>query len=275
MSNISSIKSIANNLSLNITLSCGFCAFLFSKYLYVDLPWVHYAILAISVWLIYTYDHLSDTMEMDYSDTNRYQFHIKYRDIIKILFWLAMATGAGLLIFLPIKTIYAGLVLSAFIVLYFILLGKNGHVKKYKEFFAAGAVTAGIGGVITLSLIPSFYWISIPMLLAFFIICLQNLALFTYFDREQDKKLGFATWITKLEEAKFNNFMMALFLIGFMSNAALLFFGIHTLMLFVVLCAMELVLLVIFLQKDKFAEKENYRFWGDFIFFFPALLLLV
>jgi len=32
------------------------------------------------------------------------------------------------------------------------------------------------------------------------------------------------------------------------------------------------VLLVIYIQEDRFAEKESYRFWGDFIYLIPGLV---
>ena len=268
------VKKIVNNLSLSFTVSSSLCAFVVSKTLIIPLSWAHYIILSLSVWLIYTLDHVVDSSKPGSQEIERYEFHKRYFSQLRIAMLLVALVILCSLFFLPLNTLLAGLLVLIICIGYMVLIRKIDTIRRKKEKFAALCITMGVVGMVVLPSFPSFKLVYLFVFLCFYILCLQNLYLFSFFERVNDKMLGFGTEVSLWTKEEFDNRMKSLFVLAFIFNLFLLQFGQRFLSLFLVFMLMELVLFILWTRSQDFQANERYRFMGDAIFFISVIALL-
>jgi len=268
------LKENINNLSLSFTISSSICAYVISKVLLVPLSWHHYVFLSLTVWLIYTFDHLMDAAKPGASEIIRYKFHKKYFSQIRIAIAVILCLLASLLILLPWQTILSGVFVLAICLGYFVLIRKNLLVKRKKEKFAAFCISMGVVGMVVFVSLPIFEIGSVFIFAAFYLLCLQNLYLFSYFEKGNDKRLGFETEVSNWTKDEFDSSMKGLFVLCFIVSVFILQFGERFFSLFLVFMLMQTVLFVLWNRSQDFQKNERYRFIGDAIFFLPLIALL-
>lgn len=268
---IQKVKDLINNLSLSFTISSSICAFVVSQYLYLDLSWSHYVMLSLAVWVFYTYDHLSDSTAPNSNYVKRYRFHQQHEKWLKVFIGIALFVIVFLLFFTHWKTLVYGAGILLFCLFYFIGIKRLDFVKQKKEFFAATCISLGVVGVQILLALPEFQWRAIPIFCLFFICCLQNLHLFSFFDKKQDEALGFSTQVSRWDKNEFDQSMKSYFVMAFIMLVVLAQVGKEILPLLISFFLMEIVLMVLWYKWEEFYEEERYRFLGDIIFFFPLL----
>ena len=133
--------SVLQHLSIDIVFGAVILLHFFSKG--VEIPIHSYFALGITVWLIYTFDHLNDSTVAKKGGRDRYIFHKKYKSILK---FLMIGLGSSLLYFvamLPISIIGWGSLLSIFCLLY-VLLQKRISLLGLKEAYVAVVYSLGI-----------------------------------------------------------------------------------------------------------------------------------
>ncbi len=241
--------------------------------LQVSVPEIVYVELALAVWSIYTWDHLKDAASVDNPSTYRHLFHKIYAKELHIALLIALLLGAILIYYLPVQTVYMGIMLCVFVLLYFILIHFQNQFY-HKELFIAvlyalgvflGPYSCAVHPVNLISLSISFV---MTLLIAFI-----NLLMFSDFEKKSDIEDGHPSLAIVLG-SKVKPLMIALFL----SLTVILVnsFYLSLLPLNMVYCygLMIAVLGGIYYTKKISLNHDYYRILGDGIFFIPLIFLV-
>lgn len=254
---------IINILSIDVALGSVCSALFFSKYLGSEVSVVSLLVLALSVWVIYTVDHLKDAYKLQgEASSARHRFHqINSRALRGVVMVVALLIFV-LLYFLPPMVLYVGLGLSAVVVLYLLF---HVYLPYAKEVVVAFAYTMGV-------CIPSFNTrIDLPVLLlcAFFVVALMNLLLFSWFSEPEDRADGIISLATTIGEGATRNVFIALFF-----GLSVIFLASKFHPAYLTLITMGVMLLIIMIFHRYFKIRDRYRF-GDLIFFIGLIYWFV
>ena len=252
------------------------------KVLDVDADIWWYLILALSVWLMYTADHILDALRGKTTSTIvRHQFHYAHRRII-IPIWIIVALSSILLCLIKLENeiIFLGLALGLCIMIYFAVIYFNRESRPYflqKELFIAIVYITGIW------LAPMVWNSGLPSNIIMTIVV--NLVLLgwvegiiiSWFEFEEDTADNHVSFTVLFGRKNTLSFTILLLLI-------VLFLSVGGLMLatsliirtaFVIELLMVLSLAIIVLFPHKFEQHQLYRYMGEITFLFPGLILLV
>lgn len=245
---------------------CG--ALMFANMLQVTLLPYGIAALALSVWIIYTTDHLIDAREVKGSAaTIRHRFHQQHFNSLIFAVLLAIVIVIVLLFFIRVQVLYGGVLLIGAVALYLLL---HRYLKIPKEILISILYTCGV-------LLPSFMVTSLSLqalpfasIMMFMLSALANLLVFSWYDYEKDQLDGFKSIAITLGK---NNTKIIVWLTGFIAlglcwiendkTAALLIF------------AMIAVQVILISFPFFFVRYERYRLFGDAAFMLPLLYLLL
>ena len=266
-------------LSLDVVLGACVGTWFIADFLSVTIPPLQVVALALSVWLIYTADHLLDAYQLKRpAHTPRHRFHQQHFRAISLAFALVALAGIGLLFFLPAPVLLYGTGVVGLVILYF-LLSKVVHLNRYlpKELMIALLYAAGIFLAPWLAYRQSITWVVVMLFLQYILLALANLLIFSWFEidiDEKDQALSFAK--TAGEET---TRQLILLLAGVLSISAFLLVTLFSpnSRMFVaelIVMGMSLLLLLIMLRPSYFAQHERYRLLGDGIFLLPLIVLL-
>lgn len=258
-----------NILSLDVVAGAVISAAFFARLFDVSLPVSVLASLGLTVWIIYTVDHLRDAMTIPrIASTDRHRFHQKYFRRMFAMLAIACVIDAITVLFLPGPTLWAGLMLGGIVLMYLIL---QRYLKFLKEFFVACLYTAGIvlpAVVMTDAAIPPVHILIIGK---FFITAWMNLLLFSLFDYQEDKRHLQHSFVTWFGPASTRIGIVVLGLVNIVSGLWLWTFDVRIAAVFI---AMNLLLLSILLLGKRMVVNDYYRMLGDAVFFIPVLYLL-
>jgi 4-hydroxybenzoate polyprenyltransferase len=259
---------LLNTLSIDVMLGSVCGALMFAKMLQVTLLPYGIAALALSVWIIYTTDHLIDAKDVTGSaSTTRHRFHQQHFKILLMMLLAAIGAVVVLLFFIRVQVLHGGLLLMGAVSLYLLL---HRYLKIPKEILISMLYTCGV-------LLPSFMvttlsWQALPLasIIMFMLSALANLLVFSWYDYEKDKQDGFKSMAITLGKG---STQMIVWLIGLTSiflcwlakdsTAALLIFA---------MIALQVVLIS---APLFFVKQERYRLVGDAAFMLPLLYLFL
>jgi uncharacterized membrane protein len=276
---ISSFFNVINTYSIWVALG-SFSSYLFFSKIYQTHP--NYLIacgLAIGVWFFYTLDHLLDAMQLkDYASTVRHKTHYTHQKTIKFILVFVAFILAILAWYLPNDYYNFCALLAGFTAVHFFInyLTPDAFKRKFflKEVFIALVIT--IGFVITPYLEVPFKkgFIDVSFLFGlFYFINLSNLMLFSYFDKEEDERAQTMSIARIYSDGTLKVFIFTSLILGLIL-AAISWYrseitGIH----FLLFISMIGTLGVIAAFPTYFKINDRYRFWGDFIYVYPLLVL--
>jgi 4-hydroxybenzoate polyprenyltransferase len=259
-----------NVLSLDVAIGAVVSSLFFSEIFDVAISHNTLTALAITVWIIYTLDHLRDAKIIPKpAATVRHSFHQNnFRVLIAIVFAFLVLDMIIVFFFIPHVVIVYGFCLGLLVLLYLVF---QHNFKFLKEFFVACLYTSGI-------ILPSVagHGLEVPAVTYIFIgqFCLTalvNLLLFSLFDFEQDRhheQNSFVTWFGRESTRRLIwalitiNISASLFLFVLDNKAAIIFI------------LMNAVLLSILCFERSLRANNYYRMIGDAIFFVPMLYFL-
>ncbi|NOZ45485.1 MAG: hypothetical protein GXO79_01745 [Chlorobi bacterium] len=239
-------------------------------------------ILAISVWLIYTVDHLADGLKLGYSTSSkRYLFHYHHRKKF-IIFIILFGIIASVITFfwLDYRIVYFGLFLGVLVLIYLIINVITTNFSFFlfpKEIIIAIFYTLGIwGGPLALiNYSVSFSVLSIMIL--FGLAALSNLFIFSYFEMEKDiKNKQKSVAILTGEKLLLKIIYILGFLVVLSSLLLIVFTELNKInvLAILILISMQLLLLLIVYRKNYFEVNERYRLLGDAVFLLPLFMIL-
>ncbi len=226
--------------------------------------------LSLTVWLIYTADHLLDAKKLNgNASTQRHRFHQRYFNTILLCALIVLLGICTLLFIIHEPILYLGIRLGVLVVLYFILIRRLGF---FKEMIGAALYCMGV--MLPVIAFSNFYFlISWPSILLF-ITALINLILFSWFDSEKDKDDDQVSIVTSIGKKGALIVLYFLFLIQPIFILTTYRQGLSVEMVFTFF-AMYIILIFIFINARWFASHDRFRLFGDAVFFIPLVYLLL
>lgn len=260
-----------NLLSLDIVAGAVISAVFFSRLL--DVTLLPYALiaLALTVWIIYTADHLRDARHIGPNATSdRHAFHHRHFIALTVVMLVAIVADGVVIIFMRERIITAGLWLSAIVGVYLLM---HRYLKWAKEIIVAGLYTCGI-------LLPSVaispLTIALPYVILFVVfalLALINLLVLSWFDYDSDLQDGQYSFATVLSKSTTRKVIFVLIGLNFAATGCLFILAFESAVVFIML-AMNTVLLLTFLFANSTDRNNTYRLFGDGVFLLPMVYLL-
>jgi 4-hydroxybenzoate polyprenyltransferase len=260
-----------NILSLDVALGAVCSAMFFARLLHVAVLPYGLTALGLTVWIIYTADHLRDARAIDkQASSYRHLFHQRYFKILITFLIVAVIIDVIVIFFIRRPVFFSGLALTAVVGGYLIFQRKLFFLK---EFFVAFLYTAGV-------LLPSvtvaphaITTLQLGLMLQFFLIALLNLLIFSWFDADRDQQDNLSSFVTRFGKPFTRKLIRILFLMITALNF-FQFFSAGQVVALTLMLLMMLILLIIFSYPRVFERAETYRLLGDAIFFLPILFSL-
>ena len=258
-----------NILSLDVVAGAVISALFFARIFEVHISNHVLAALAVTVWIIYTIDHLRDAESIAApASTDRHRFHQQHFKAIAAIVVSMIALNVVLLIFLPREILLAGAVLG--IVVFFYLVFQR-YLKFLKEIFVACLYTAGV----MLPSLPYALDILLPVhyliIGKFVITALMNLLLFSLFDLRVDRNQRQHSFVTWFGTRSTRYGILFLALVNVCGGIWLWRFDLQVTAIFV---TMNILLVAILALRRSLVHHNYYRILGDAVFFIPAFYLL-
>lgn len=258
-----------NILSLDVVAGAVTGALFFGKLLQVPVDPLVLAALALTVWVIYTLDHLRDAMTIPrIASADRHRFHQSHFRLMVAVVVIVGAVDLIIIGFLSYEVLRAGMALGLIVLLYLIT---QRYLKFLKEFFVACLYTAGI---LLPSIVNNQAHLSPEHLIVigkYFVTALMNLLLFSLFDFNTDRhqqQHSFVTWFGP----RFTSYgIIVLGMVNILSGIWLWGYDAKVAAVFV---CMNLVLLAVLFLRNRLVSDNYYRIIGDAVFFIPLFYLL-
>ena len=238
-------------------------------------------VLALSVWAIYTSDHLLDGFSRKgMAVIRRHRIHYLFRVPLLIALALSVAAAVALTFLFLNKTILiGGLLIGLFALLYLTLirLGQQYRYYFHKEFFISLFYVTGIWlGPVSLHLPPlsPFHWL---MLISMTLLVWYEGILVSTFEVEKDIKDGHNSFAVRFGRNKSNLFLNLLFIVISILLLILFIMVNRSINYFAVFIEVVMVssLYPLFRFPDFFKKHEYYKTIGELIFWLPGLLYFV
>src|SRR6187402_2338057 len=248
---------ILNILSVDVALGSVCSAIFFAHILHADITPYSLVSLGLSVWIIYTVDHLLDAKKIStLATTNRHRFHQQHFKSLSIFVLIVACINTVLLFFIRRPALITGIVLVILVILYLLI---QHSLKFLKEMFVAIVYTAGV-------LLPAmtnteivwrdWNWI---VIVQFFLIAFLNLIIFSWFDYENDvhdKRVSFVTIFGKETSRVFIYFLFGLSMTLWIVTFS---FQIET----ILFLGMNGLLFIMVRRNLYFSLHDRYRILGD------------
>lgn len=258
---------ILNVLSLDVVAGAVLSALFFCKVFQATPRMVGFLALALAVWMIYTVDRLLDVRRNPIDTLERHRFHRQHYNKLQTACLVVAVLLVVLIFFLRIAVLKGGILLSAIVIVY-ILVQKQ--LRFAKEVVIAFFYTCGVVLLAwSLKTRAGDYLVVFP----FFIIALINLILFSWFEKETDEKNSQPSFVTHFGKDTSYKVLACLFVAGVIAVLPVLWTK-HYVEAGIYL-SMIGVLFLIYCFPSYFSMHERYRLWGDAVFLFPGLALLV
>jgi hypothetical protein len=260
-----------NLLSIDIAIGAIACGMYFAWVLHVHVRPYALASLGITVWIIYTADHLLDAWKVKgRASTERHRFHQDHFRTLVVLLTMAVVIDFILIFFIKRPVLFAGLYMIGFVVVYLLFHNKLTFLK---EFFVALLYCVGV-------LLPSLTVTDVSLemkhyllFISFFMLALINLLLFSLFDRKDDEKDKRQSFVTLFGEGSTRGTITILSSIN-MLLVFYLFSEWNETLVVIIPFLMSTVLMTIMIFSRWFERNNRYRLLGDAVFLLPLLYVV-
>lgn len=258
-----------NILSLDVVAGAVIGALFFGNLLKTPVSAYGLIALGLTVWIIYTLDHLRDAMYIPkIASTDRHRFHQKYFRWITVILAVIVLVDFVVVWLVPQRLLLFGLVLWFIVAVYLVL---QRYLKFMKEFFVACLYTAGILLPALAAEPPQWLPVHSILVLKYFITAWMNLLLFSLIDHNEDRQHQQHSFVTWFGPASTRYGIMALGLLNIFSGMWLWSFYPRVEMIFI---TMNVLLLAILFFQNRLVNNNYYRIAGDAVFFIPLVYLL-
>ncbi|MFN8208292.1 MAG: hypothetical protein U0T82_12930 [Bacteroidales bacterium] len=176
--------------SLDIVLGAAGGSWMSAQFAGVACPTLWWILLPLTVWIIYTFDHLADGF-LAAGSSSRYQYYAGHRKLLLVLLGVQGAAWIIAAVFLAHAGIFKfGLALIIPLIIYFWLhLSRRAKRIFFREPGIALIYTLAVAGYPVLHA-GNFHWSGGIYLLLFFLVVLGNVLLFSCLDLETDRVAG-------------------------------------------------------------------------------------
>lgn len=259
------------------TIAVGFFA---TKLLNVTPNPYWWLVLPLTVWVVYSLDHIIDSYKNKEGATiKRHKFHYIFRKPIIITIVIAGLASITLsVLFLEEQIIYYGLLLSFVIISYFIVIShlkKNKSAFLQKELIIAFVYTIGIflAPLVWFGNVPS-YPIILVIFNIFMLVWIEGI-LISWFEYDNDIKDGHTSFTVIAGKKNTRRFLIVTqVLLAILTKISILAVTTKTeFVALIITMLMNIILLVIILNPDTFSKNNYYRFIGELVFIVPILII--
>lgn len=229
--------------------------------------------LGLTVWIIYTADHLLDARKVKgEASSERHRFHQKHFRLLLSVMVVAVIIDLIMVSFMRKSLLQYGIALSVVVALYLII---SRYLKMLKEIFIAFIYTLGV-------MLPGLadrehlmdQW-DLLLMFNFGLIAVANLLIFSWFDVQKDQTDGHPSFVTFYGRRKTKTVVYGLFAALVAISIYLIAVRAYDILPTITLLIMMVVLIRI-LQRDRFfAVRDRFRYAGDAVFFLPGLYLIL
>ena len=243
------------------------------------LPPLWWVILPLSVWVIYTADHLKDAYRLkEYAHTARHLFHHRHFEVLLRLSGLMLTIIGGMtLLFFPLSfLLFGGGMLLLCAIYFWGLHTQPDHPYLIKEFWVGFIYSLGIWGCPFIAS-TSFSWIIVLIFIQFLLLVWANLFLFSLYEQKSDRDDNQFSWTTK-KGTSATRLLIKIFLIGYIALMGIILLSspLTTAVIKVELSCTLIFLIhvAIYRYPAWFSTSERYRLWGDAAFLCPFWIWL-
>lgn len=268
---LSRLYELVSILSLDVVAGAVTCALFFVKVLQSTIT-VSLIPLALTVWIIYTVDHLLDARRIAHpAHSARHRFHQRYHKQLRIAVLLAAALDVVSLFFVSRAVLLGGLFLAVLVIL---LMVMQRALPWLREIIVSVLYTCGV-------LLPSIAETRISYTLAhsllflqFSLVALTNLLVLAWLDRESDFRDGLPSF-TLVAGARMTQFLLwTSFVLCMLLTLAQVYYVSFKWPALVV-GAMEVILMLIYAGRQRSDRLLVQRMIGDGVFILPVLYLVL
>lgn len=238
-------------------------------------------ILASSVWIIYTLDHLLDGWKARGSARiERHNFHYNNRRLLLVILLTLSIITAGLsLVFLEKEIIIAALIIVLLSFIYFgivFFFSKSPGPFLQKEFIIALIYISGIW------LGPLFWSAGLPssevllIMAGLFLLAWSEGILAAYFEVDQDLYDGHTSFARLFGRQTTRHFLVILYLLVVIGMLVVLLQSSDLILMSgaIIILVMNHLLLICMRYPSYFAKNSRYKWLGELVFWLPALLIV-
>jgi hypothetical protein len=225
-------------------------------------PWALLA-LCLSVWIIYTMDHLGDALK--YPNVVRYDFYRRHWRLLLILLSLAAIALLLTIYFLPFALLCKGLLLLLPIMSYQLLLRYRPYTGALLKEAAVALVYASGTGIFMWS--QSIQPINLLALVWLFFLTWTSILTYSMLEAPEDGKQGMFTIAHILGNKSTRRLISLVMLVAFILMIPLS----AELGLTFALPALGMMLITFFLPLTF----PHHRYWGELAFLIPAIWFLI
>lgn len=271
---------LLNILSIDVVIGSILSGAFVVRVLNVSPNWAWWIVLPMSVWVIYTLDHILDALKLkSNSHSLRHRFHYVYlKPLLFFLVFVTMIIIAIVILFLEKEIIIFGLltvlISGSYLITVYILKDMKSNFLQ-KEIFVACIYTVGIwGGPISLS--NNFHLSELLLMIVFFLTALIDILIFSLYELESDKLDNHNTFPLKYGQKLTIKMILLMSLIVFgicIYQFVVLPFGIQSAG-FKIIMLTVFVLMILLSFREWFVQNNYYRIIGELVFWLPGLLLL-
>lgn len=260
-----------NLLSLDVAAGAVICAMFFAKLLHVTVLLQGLFALGVTVWIIYTIDHLRDARRIGRNASSaRHRFHYRYFRLLLVAVVVGTAFVGWMVTFIRQQALAGGVVLAVLVLCYLIV---HRYLRWMKEIMVAVLYTCG---VLLLSVTASGQPLGPQQYLlfcAFALLALINLLILSWYDYPRDVRDRQVSFAVLFGRGTSRRIVCLLLFSNAFTLLALLFFYPKPLAV-LVMFAMNAVLCVIFVCDAFMQKNDRYRLYADAVFLLPVTYLL-
>lgn len=261
-----------NILSIDTALGAVVSAMFFAKLVAANV-WIYGKVaLGLTVWIIYTADHLLDAKKVKgLASSERHRFHQKYFWPLTIMMILAVIIDLIMVSYMRKSLFQYGLVLAGIVGLYLVI---SRYLKMLKETFIALIYTIGV-------MLPALAdrehlmdQADVLFMVNFFLVAAANLLIFSWFDVQKDQADGHPSFVTFYGRGKTKTIVYGLFIALISISIYLALIHSYDIVPLIILTLMMLALILILSHNEIFSGEDLFRYAGDAVFFLPGIYLL-
>ncbi|MEZ5197402.1 MAG: UbiA family prenyltransferase [Bacteroidales bacterium] len=271
---------IINIMSIDIVIGSVLSGACVVKIFNLNPGWAWWVVLPLSVWVVYTLDHLLDAVKLgENSHTLRHRFHFKhFKFITQVLIFVTLLIFAIVVFFLKREIIVFGMLTAFVCMIYLIVVYFKKNVTSnflQKEIFVAFIYTIGIWGG-PLSLLHNLHLTEALLLIVFFVAALIDILIFSIYEMDSDALDHHNSFPIKYGEKFTIRIVYILCALAFaicIYQFIMLPYGVIA-VAFKILMLMILILSALLGFRQQLSKNNYYRTIGELVFWLPGLIML-
>lgn len=266
----------ANVLSLDIVLGALLSAAFANAVFAYQAEWWYYMILASSVWLVYTMDHIVDSLKNKEKTTSkRHLFYfVNLKSIIVFVALISLLVANLIFFFAPLSLVFFGIFVGSVSLVYLVVLLKKPNFWLPKELLVALIYTLGIWGF-PIVLYHSIGLEDLIFPFIFFLLVLFVLLFYSVVDLEEDIANGFLGILSVLPKSSAERLLIMILTFEIIGFLFLQYFFLWNEILpfsliYFVMISMNFAL---YFYRNRLKSNGVYRIVGESIFFVPGIVI--